>query len=134
VKISIVRGGGLAGMVTQTTLDADDLSGPDAAALRAKVDQAGVFGPPGHATQPGRPQPDRFSYELTVEDEGRRQTLRLPEQDLSPHLQDLITWVNHAPARRQEIRPPGRTPDLAHGVGCSYRAAQTSANTPSRRP
>jgi hypothetical protein len=108
VKISIVRGGGLAGMVTQTTLDADDLSGPDAATLRAKVDQAAVFGPRGHGT---RPQPDRFSYELTVEDEGRRHTLRLPEQDLSPQLQDLITWVNHAPARRQEVRPPGRSPD-----------------------
>jgi hypothetical protein len=111
VKISIVRGGGLAGMVTRTTLDADDLSGPDAATLRAKVDQAGVFGPHGTGTRPGRPQPDRFSYELTVEDEDKRQTLRLPEQDLSPQLQDLITWVNHAPARRQEVRPPGRAPD-----------------------
>lgn len=108
MKISIVRGGGLAGMVTQTSLDADDLTGPDAATLRAKVNQAAVLGPNRPGTPSGPPQPDRFSYELTVEDDDRRQTLRLRDQDLSPELRNLITWVYNAPARRQEVRPPGR--------------------------
>ncbi len=108
MRISIVRGGGLAGVVTQTSLDADDLSGPDAATLRAKVDQAGVFGPQRPGTRSGPPQPDRFSYELTVEDDDRRQTLRLRDQDLSPELRDLITWVHNAPAGRQGVRPPGQ--------------------------
>ena len=108
MKISIVRGGGLAGMVTQTSLDADDLTGPDAATLRAKVNQARVLGPNRPGTPSGPPQPDRFSYELTVEDDDRRQTLRLRDQDLSPELRNLITWVHNAPARRQEVRPPGR--------------------------
>jgi hypothetical protein len=108
VKISIVRGGGLAGMVTVTSLDTDDLSGPDEAALRAKVDQAAVFQPHQRGAETTPPQPDRFSYELTIEDNDRRQTLRIRDQDLSPEQRDLITLVHNSPARRQEVRPPGR--------------------------
>ena len=108
MKISIVRGGGLAGMVTTTSLDTDDLTGPDDAALRAKVDQAAVFQPHQRGAETTPPQPDRFSYELTVEDHDRRQTVRVRDQDLSPELHDLITWVHNSPARRQVVRPPGR--------------------------
>jgi emfourin len=108
VKISIVRGGGLAGMVTTTSLDTDDLTGPDKAALRAKVDQAAVHQSHRRGTERTPTQPDRFSYELTIEDNGRRQTLRIRDQDLSPELHDLITWVQNSPARRQEVRPPGQ--------------------------
>jgi hypothetical protein len=108
VKISIVRGGGLAGMVTVTSLDTHDLTGPDAAALRAKVDQAAAVQPHRRGAEATPPQPDRFSYELTIEDRDKRQTLRVRDQDLSPELHDLITWVQKSPARRQEVRPPGR--------------------------
>ena len=108
MKISIVRGGGLAGMVTTTSVDTDDLTGPDETALRAKVDQAAVSRPHQRGAETTPPQPDRFSYELMIEDNDKRQTLRIRDQDLSPEQHDLITWVNSSPARRQVVRPPGR--------------------------
>ena len=108
MKVSIVRGGGLAGMVTTTSLDTDDLTAHDAATLRAKVDQAEVHQSHRRGTETTPTQPDRFSYELTIEDNDKRQTLRIRDQDLSPELNDLITWVHNSPARRQKVRPPGQ--------------------------
>jgi hypothetical protein len=104
MKVSVVRGGGLAGVTTATTLDSDDLSTPDAQTLRAKVEAARLsqLGA-GH----GPSQPDRFSYEVTVADGGQRQTVRVREQDLSEQLRDLITTVQTAPARRHEVQRPG---------------------------
>jgi hypothetical protein len=104
MKVSVVRGGGLAGVVTATTLDSDDLSKSDAEMLRAKVaaarlDQLAA----GH----GPSQPDRFSYELTVADGDQHRTVRVREQDLSAPLRDLISTVQTASGRRQEVRRPG---------------------------
>jgi hypothetical protein len=107
VKISIVRGGGLAGVVTATTLNVADLSEQDAAMLHDRVNQAELLSLPEHS-QSAPPQPDSFYYELTVEDKHRRHTVRLGEQDLSPQLRELITWVYAAPARRQEVVHPGQ--------------------------
>ena len=107
MKISIVRGGGLAGVVTATTLNVADLSEQDAAVLRDRVNQAELFSLPEHG-QSAPPQPDSFYYELTVEDEHRRHTVRLGEQGLSPQLREFITWVYAAPDRRQEVRRLGQ--------------------------
>ena len=104
MKVSVVRGGGLAGVATATTLDSDDLSEPDAETLRANVEAAQLNQlVPGH----GPSQPDRFSYEVTVADGDQHQTIRVREQDLSAQLRDLITTVQTAPARRQEVLRPG---------------------------
>lgn len=105
MRVSVVRGGGIAGLVTTTTLDAADLSPPDARALRAKVDAAGVLA----ASSRTAPRPDRFTYELTVDADGHQHSLRVGEADLSPELSELVTWVQSAPARQQQVRPPGRT-------------------------
>lgn len=105
MKVSVVRGGGLAGITTTTTLDVIDLSPQDAKVLRAKVAAAAITGPHPRSAA----QPDRFAYELTVDADGERRTLRCGEADLSPQLQELLTWIQAAPARRQEVRPPGRT-------------------------
>lgn len=103
MRVSVVRGGGIAGLVTTTTVDAADLSPPDAQALQAKVDAAGVLGPAGRTTA----GPDRFTYELTVDAGGDQHTLRVGEADLTPELADLVGWVQAAPARKQRVTPPG---------------------------
>lgn len=105
MKVSVVRGGGLAGIMTTTTLDAVDLSPQDAKALRAKVAAAAITGP---HPKSAAAQPDRFAYELTVDADGERKTVRVGEADLTPQLQELLAWIQAAPARRQGVRPPGR--------------------------
>jgi hypothetical protein len=104
MKVSVVRGGGLAGVVTATTLDSNDLSESDSDTLRAKVAAARLSE---LVAGNGPSQPDRFSYEVTVTDGDQHQTVRVREQDLSAQLRDLITTVQTAPARRQEVLRPG---------------------------
>jgi hypothetical protein len=102
VKVSVVRGGGVAGLVTTTELDAADLATTDADALRVAVDRARAA----HEPPAGAALPDRFGYEVHVEDEGRTDTLRAREPVPDP-LRELITLVQESPARRRRTAPPG---------------------------
>ncbi|MEU4541138.1 protealysin inhibitor emfourin [Streptosporangium sp. NPDC023825] len=109
MKVSIVRGGGIAGLVTVITVDSASLAPQAATELRARVERAGLSGPP---ERPGPPEggtagPDRFDYELTVEDGGRVLTTRAREGDLPGPLRALISYVTSLPERRERIGPPG---------------------------
>ena len=106
MKISVVRGGGLAGVVQTTIADSDTLAPEHAAQLRRKVDEAGFFGlPDDTGRSPGTP--DRFLYAVTVEDDDRTHTVRRAEADLPDAVQDLIAWVNSVPGRQDRLAPPG---------------------------
>ncbi|GAA2989000.1 protealysin inhibitor emfourin [Streptosporangium longisporum] len=106
MKVSIVRGGGIAGLVTVVTADSASLSRPEAAELRARVERAGLTGEP-PPPPPVTARPDRFDYELTVEDEGGVHTVRASEGTLSAPLRALISYVTSLPGRQQRIGPPG---------------------------
>lgn len=106
MKVSIVRGGGIAGLVTVTTVDSASLAPEAAAELRARVERAGLSGTP---ERPGPPEgrPDRFDYELTVQDGGRVLTTRAREGDLPGPLRALISYVTSLPERQERVGPPG---------------------------
>ncbi|MEU4833472.1 protealysin inhibitor emfourin [Streptosporangium sp. NPDC023615] len=106
MKVSIVRGGGIAGLVTVTTADSASLAPPETAELRARVDRAGLAGAP-PPTPPPAARPDRFDYELTVEDDGGVRTVRASEGTLSAPLRALISYVTSLPGRQERIGPPG---------------------------
>jgi hypothetical protein len=108
MKLSVVRGGGLAGMVTRTELASDSLSPDDARELHEKVEQAGVLAMP-EELPPAKPHPDELNYELTVEHEGRERTVRLSESTLPEKVRSLIAWADSRPEREHRIEPPGRT-------------------------
>ena len=106
MKVSVVRGGGLAGLVQTTIADSASLAPEHAAQLRSKVDEAGFFALPGDAPRsPGAA--DRFDYAVTVEDDDRTHTVRRAEADLPDAVQDLIAWVNSVPGRQDRLAPPG---------------------------
>jgi hypothetical protein len=106
VKVSVVRGGGLAGVVQTTVADSESLAPEHAEQLRVKVDEAGFFGLPGDTGRtPGAP--DRFDYAITVEDDDRTHTVRRSEADLPDAVQELIAWVNSVPGRQDRLTPPG---------------------------
>jgi hypothetical protein len=99
LKLTITRGGGLAGLTRQTELASDELPPGEAARLHEQVEAAGLLGeaapkeaPPAH--------PDEMSYELTVEDQGRTRTQRFTEQTLPESVRSLIAWADSKPKSR----------------------------------
>ena len=112
MKVSVVRGGGLAGVLETTTADSERLGDDEAIQLRRKVDDAAFFDLP--ADVPRAPEAgtagggaDRFHYAVTVEDDDRAHTVRRAEADLPAALGALIAWVGSAPGRETGITPPG---------------------------
>jgi hypothetical protein len=106
MKVTIVRGGGVAGLVTTTSADTDALAPEHARQLREVVGRAGLLGLPEHPAAASGP--DRFTYRLTVEDGGRTHTVRLREEDLTGDLSALIDWVRAVPGHTERVAPPGR--------------------------
>ena len=108
MRVSVVRGGGLAGLVETTTADSERLSAGDAALLRHKVDESGFFDLPGEVERTAAPAgADRFHYAVTVEDAERSHTVRCAEPDLPEVLGDLIDWVSSVPGAETGLTPPG---------------------------
>jgi hypothetical protein len=104
LKLTITRGGGLAGITRQTELASDALPDDDAATLHDQV--AGAEWLHEEARETPEVHPDEMSYEVTVEHEGRTTTQRFTEQTLPESLRSLIAWVDGRPERSQSIVRP----------------------------
>ena len=86
MKIGLVRSGGLAGLTTTCEVDTAKLSAGEARELEqlvAKLEASGVTDSPG----PGKP--DRFQYEVTVEN-GKSRCYRMGEHELTPEGRELV--------------------------------------------
>jgi len=113
VRVSVVRGGGLAGLVQTTTADSETLAPGDAETLRRKVEEAGFFDLPagdGPAEEGPPAGADRFAYAVTVEDAERAHTVRRGEPDLPDGIRALVEWLSSVPGRRESLAPPGGPP------------------------
>lgn len=106
MKVSVVRGGGVAGLVETAIADSERLSADDAARLRRKVDEAAFFDLPGEVPRTGGAGPDRFHYAVTVEDDARAHTVRRSESDVPDALGALIAWVSSVPGAETGLAPP----------------------------
>jgi hypothetical protein len=109
MKVSIVRGGGIAGLVATTAVDSAALRADDAEELRQRVARA--LSPGRSAPSAGPTMPDELNYEIAIEDERGRQTVQLPEGQLSADERALIEWVENSPQREEHLGPPGRSSD-----------------------
>ena len=108
MKVSVVRGGGVSGLVTVTSVDSQTLSSTDAETLAGMIEVAGAFDGP--AADPSeRSVPDELQVAVTLEDGPRRRTVSWAEHDLPGPLRSLVAWVSAAPGRTEEVRPPGET-------------------------
>lgn len=103
MKLTIVRGGGLAGLTRQTELASDALPEGEAAKLQELVEGAARVAEDVPREAPGHP--DEMSYEVCVEDQGRTRTLRFTEQTLPEPVRSLIAWADSRPEVRQSIVP-----------------------------
>ena len=104
MKVTIVRGGGLAGIVTETEVDSDQLTPEDADTLEVQVKDAGLSSvsddetPPSHA--------DEVSYRVTVDDGGESQSVTLREGSMPDAVRSLIAWIDTVPGHKKRISPP----------------------------
>jgi hypothetical protein len=98
LKISVVQGGGFTGLVRTTAADAAELAPADAETLRAKVRDAGLFD---LSSATGNPAlPDVQSYEITVSDNERSNTVVLGESSLSDEVRALLAWLRTVPGHK----------------------------------
>ncbi len=92
LRISIERTGGVAGITIRSTVDAKDLAPEEGQKLRQMVEESNFFNLPAKIASRS-PQPDRFQYELTVEEEGRRHTVMVSEEVMPEKLKLLARWL-----------------------------------------
>jgi hypothetical protein len=107
MKLSVVRAGGVSGIVSRTEVASGALKPEDAEALQNKVRESGILDMSAEPSQQ-RPVPDEFQYELTVEDGDRTHTVRAPEGELPQNVRSLITWADSVPGGERKLGPPGR--------------------------
>ncbi|MEA2432514.1 MAG: hypothetical protein QOF65_154 [Thermoleophilaceae bacterium] len=89
MKLSVVRAGGLAGMIARTEVTSESV--PDEE-LRQKVAESGLadlLADP----KPRQLNPDEYEYTLTVEDGGSSKTAQLPDSQVPDGVRSLIEWA-----------------------------------------
>ncbi len=102
----MTRGGGFGGLVRTTTADTAWLSPGDRREMQTLVRRAGLQDDQ-PAPETGEPEPDRFTYMVTVEDQGHRRVATFPEQSLPEQVRDLISWVGSVDGHQDRVEPPG---------------------------
>lgn len=106
MKISVVRGGGIAGLTSRVHLATEALPGEEARALEGRVRKSRLL------TMPEPPRPstrhaDQLLYAVTVDDGGSERTLHFSDETMSEELRSLIEWVDSHPKGEREVLPPG---------------------------
>ncbi len=95
MHVRLMISGGLVysgGIAHPLVLDSESLSNPEAERLRALVADAHFFQLP--AKDPALlPRPDTRSYDLTIEDHGKTQSVRLIDPVEEPHLHALLEFI-----------------------------------------
>ncbi|MBD1898297.1 protealysin inhibitor emfourin [Coleofasciculus sp. FACHB-129] len=98
MRISFERTGGFAGMRLTKVFDITTLPANEANQLRLLIDAADFFDLPA-AIASNTPQPDRFQYKLTVEENTQQHTVLVSESAVPGNLRPLLEWLMAA-ARR----------------------------------
>jgi len=76
----------------RATVDEKDLLPDEAQKLRQLVEEADFFNLPRKIAS-RVPQPDRFQYELSLEEDGQHHTVTLSEEAMPAKLRPLIKWL-----------------------------------------
>jgi hypothetical protein len=97
MHLIVERTGGFTGIPLTKTIDSASLSQQEAASLHQMMVAAGFFELP--ATIPSTPHPDRFQYQITVEQEGKRHSVTVGETAVPSNLKPLLNWLMTQPAQ-----------------------------------
>lgn len=99
MKLSITRGGGVAGIATRTELASDALP-PDAAQALKEKAKAVAPAPPARTRQP-----DEMLYTVRVEHDDTATEAHYTDSTLPEEVRSLIEWADQRPERQEAIEP-----------------------------
>lgn len=94
MRITVQRTGGFAGVPMNKALDIASMPDPEASKCRQMIDAANFFQLPG--TIVAKPQPDRYQYDITIELDGKKHRVTVPENAMPANLQPLLNWIMQA--------------------------------------
>jgi hypothetical protein len=97
MHITVERSGGFTGIPLTKILDSASLPPQEATNLQQMMTAADFFALP--STIPSTPQPDRFQYRITVEQEGRRHSVTVGETAVPAGMKPLLNWLMTQPAQ-----------------------------------
>ena len=100
MRLEVVRGGGVAGIVTTTRIGTDSLPPEAAAKGETKVRRSSLVSAAAPEADAPPAHPDDLLYEVTVEDDGERHSRRFTDASLPDDVRSLIAWVDSRPERR----------------------------------
>ena len=101
VKVTIVRGGGIAGIVARTELDAGRLPKAAAKTVADELARASLRYLPEPAA--ARKLPDAQLYEISVENAEESVRARFTDEALPENVRLLMAWVDSRPERVDSI-------------------------------
>jgi len=90
VMVTLIRSGGVSGIVSRMSLNSAELAPEKAGRLRELLDKCGFFQLPAKI---GTPQPDHYQYRLAVEADGRRHEVTAIGPSMPDGLRELIQWI-----------------------------------------
>jgi hypothetical protein len=91
MHVTIQRTGGFAGIPMTKSIDGASLSDSESRRLQQMIETAHFFEIP--ALIPSKPQPDRFEYRITVEQNGKKHSVTAAEHALPSELRPLVDWM-----------------------------------------
>lgn len=91
MRISLERSGGFANIPLQVSVDTETLPSEQSVQLRQWIETAQFFDLPSNRVTPM--QPDRFQYQITVEEGDRQHSIMVSESAMSNQLKPLVQWL-----------------------------------------
>lgn len=91
MHITIQRTGGFTAIPVTKTVDVAAMPPNEATQLRQMVEGADFFNLPSAITS--TPQPDRFTYQISVEQDGKRHSVTVGETAMPPGIKPLVDFL-----------------------------------------
>lgn len=101
MKLTIIRGGGIAGIVARTELDAQALPEPAAKKFVREVARADLGSLPDPASTGS--WPDAQLFEISVESPERSFKVRCSDDSMPENVRLLVAWVDSRPEKVESI-------------------------------
>ena len=102
MRIRFDSGGGVTGAAGRRncSIDTETLPTAEGEEVLSLIEKANLPALAGRTPRTqGRPRPDETFYEITVEDDGRAQTVLASDRDMPAGLRPLINWLSHCAIR-----------------------------------
>lgn len=100
MQVSLERTGGFAGIPMTITVDAETLSPEQVTQLQQLIDHSNFFHLPQEIL--GTAQPDRFQYQITIENHRERHEVMVDESAMPPSLRPLLDWLMQTMRQQQK--------------------------------